>query len=553
MTPTPGGDAAGARAAKPAAPPRVPWRALALAALGLLLVPAAPLAGEAEPATCEPAAVLDAYGLGSPGDELARMAAVAGSAPLRPDLVRRPADRSTTLCAGGPALPMGWRTTAAPAGGLALVPGTLTLFGNTSYPHDFNDGALWQGKGVATQLAGGVAFRTGVFSAAIAPSIAWQQNAAFRTVPTGRTGPLEYMDPWYGNGLDMPQRFGHDPFWTLSPGQSYLRLDHAGFALGVSTENMWWGPAVRNSILMSNTAAGFPHAFAGTGRPVEIGIGRLEAQAYMGRLDRSKYFPDRSHPYFYALVVDYEPRWVPGLFLGAAYVNLRSCACLSGGVDPNGLVSAFGRWVFPEAGFEVYGEWAREDWAANFADLMREPDHAQAFTIGLQRVWVASGRWVRVRAEATDLAPLRPPRDWRPGPVMYYIHGGNLSYTNGGQLIGAAIGPGGSSQYLGVDVLTPSGWYGGYLERIRRHEDVYLYSLGGPPALNDVELTAGVRHVRSFETLDLAVELAFSYRYSRDFVAGIQTNARLAVELAFWGPSRGAPGVPVRDSHSSSK
>ncbi len=67
-------------------------------------------------------------------------------------------------------------------------------------------------------------------------------------MPTGQTGPLEYMDPWYGTSLDMPQRFGADPFWTLSPGQSYLRLDHAGLAAGVSTENMWWGPAVRNSI-----------------------------------------------------------------------------------------------------------------------------------------------------------------------------------------------------------------------------------------------------------------------------------------------------------------
>lgn len=193
--------------------------------------------------------------------------------------IRRPSDRATPLCTGGPALPLG-REAPLPDPGptLELVPGTLNIYGNTAYPHDSNDGALWHGKGASAQLAAGVAFRWGILSAAVAPSVAWQQNAAFQIVPNGRTGNLAFMDPWCGDGIDLPQRFGGGPFWTASAGQSYLRLDYQGFAAGISTENMWWGPGMRSSILMSNTAAGFPHAVAGTGRPVDVGIGKLEAQ-----------------------------------------------------------------------------------------------------------------------------------------------------------------------------------------------------------------------------------------------------------------------------------
>jgi hypothetical protein len=523
---------------------------LAFAVLGLLVAPSGPSAEEGQPKACESSSVLEAYGLGTPWDDLARMAQDVGAAPLRPDLIRRPADRSIPVCAGGPALPMGRE--APPPGGpgptLELVPGILDVYGNATYPRDSNDGALWQGKGMSAQLALGGAFRWGILSAAIVPSVAWQQNVAFRLVPNGRTGDLAYMDPWYppsppdvrGDWLDMPQRFGPTPFWTVSPGQSYLRLDYGGFATGISTENMWWGPAMLNSILMSNTAAGFPHAFLGTARPVDIGIGKLEAQVYMGRLDRSKYFPDQGHAWFYALIMDYEPRWVPGLYLGLAWVNLKTCACLEGAVDSNSLAGLYGRWVFPPVGFEVYGEWMREDYAGSWQDFMMQPDHSQGFTLGLQKVWAGSGNWVRFRAEATDVAPLRPPLEYRPA-VTYYVHGGNLSYTNGGQLIGAAIGPGGSSQYLGVDLLTNSGWYGGYLERVRRHEDVYLYQLAGQMVKDDAEITVGLRYVHSFGILDLGVDLAFSHRYGWDFM-GSATNAHLGVELTLWPPRTGPPG-----------
>ena len=511
--------------------------ALLSAALGSLLMPTPSLADEDRQATCETASTFEAYGLGTPWDDLARLAQDAGAAPLRPEIIRRAADRSTPLCADGPTPPLG--RLAQPGAGppLEILPGTLYASANSTYPSGFNDGALWQGKGVSTQLALGVAGRWGVLSAAIAPSIAWQQNADFEIVPNGQTGDLAFMNPWYGSGIDFPQRFGDAPFWTVSPGQSYLRLDYAGFAAAISTENMWWGPGLRNSILMSNTAAGFPHALLGTGRPVDIGIGKLEAQLYMGRLDRSRYFTDQGHAWFYGLVMDYEPRWVRGLYLGLAGANLKNCACVSTSGDTNSLFALYWRWVFPPAGFEIYGEWTREDYASNLADVVRQLDHSSGYTLGLQKVWAGPGSWVRLLTELTDTEPSEPPQPGRPA-VAYYTHGSNLSYTNGGQLIGTGAGPGASSQYLAVDVLTPSGWYGGYFERVRRNHFAFLYVLGAPPNKGDVELTLGLRHVRSLGMLDLGLNLAGSYRYNRDFI-GNEANVHLGVEVTLWPARQG--------------
>src|SRR5512143_2407707 len=203
--------------------PRSVRRASAALALACLLAPAPALAEEAAAAACEAGPVLEAYGLGSAWDELARMAVDVGAAPLRSDFLRRPADRSVPLCADGPAVPLGRRAPPPGAGpALELVPGVLDLYGNSAYPRDANDGALWQGKGGSAQLTAGAAFRWGILSAAVAPSVAWQQNADFPIVPNGRPGNLRFMIPWYDDGLDLPQRFGDQPFWTASPGQSYL-------------------------------------------------------------------------------------------------------------------------------------------------------------------------------------------------------------------------------------------------------------------------------------------------------------------------------------------
>ena len=113
------------------------------------------------------------------------------------------------------------------------------------------------------------------------------------------------------------------------PGQSA-----AGFQLGsiskrVSTLNLWWGPGVRYSLLMSNNAPGFMHFYIRIKRPAETPIGNFGLQLIGSRLDSDSTRPyenmnlkltRESYPatwrYQSAFVLSYQPKWIPGLFVG---------------------------------------------------------------------------------------------------------------------------------------------------------------------------------------------------------------------------------------------
>lgn len=526
----------------------------ALAVASAAALPAAPRADDEPP--CTPGETFAVDGFRDPFDDLARVGELTGAVAPAPRLIRRGGLRLETTCAEV-ALP--WRLAPAPTAGkafLAPLPVRLESTFNSNYPSGQNDGLLWAGRGVSAFATVGVAGRAGPLSFALAPEFAWSQNRAFELVPNGQSGDLRFMNPWYGDGIDYPQRFGADPVSAWAPGQSYLRLDLWNVALGVSSENLWFGPGMRNAIAMSSAAAGFPHVFLGTSHPADIWIGTVEAKVLWGRLERSSYVPDATHPLLTALVVDYTPRWLPRLSVGLARVQLQVWNDLrfrdwfpfvqsfekknltSWYNDPTGnnandnqLASVFGRWTFPESALEVYAEWAREDHENSWEMFIREPDHSQAYLLGLHKVFRTGGRWVRFNAEVTHLQELFPASNPRGNPV-YYTHGNDLSYTNRGQLLGAWIGPGADSQTIAVDVFDGHGRIGGYLERVRRNDAVYWLTID-PQQLgisHDTEVTAAVRQVFFAGPVDVSWEAAASYRWDRDFLRN-EPNLRVALQV----------------------
>jgi hypothetical protein len=512
----------------------------------------------AEERACPPGPTVLTDGLGGPAEDLLRLAELTGAAPLEPGLIRRAAPRARVLCADSPALP--WAPTAAPQGDrwVAAVPLRLTTVFNTRYPSGGNDGLLWAGRGASSLVAGGLAFRWGALSGVLQPEAAWSQNDGFAIQPNGAAGELAYGSAYYRGAIDLPQRFGAGPFSAAGLGDSVLRLDWKGVALGVSNERMWWGPGLRNAILLSGNAAGFPHAFLGTSRPVDVWIGEVEATAVWGRLTRTDYVEGGRDPLFVGLAVDYAPRWVPGLTVGLGRTFLQPWegrAALDyvpflqsfwkkdldawyGATDDdpedNQLASLWWRWVFPAAGLELYGEWAREDHDWSVYRFIEDFDHTQAYLLGLQKVFPLSARrFVRLHVEVIDLQEARPPTSER-GMPTWYTHGADLGYTNGGEVLGAWIGPGADSQRLAVDVFGPRGRIGGFVERVRRNE-AYFYRvvepIPGEEAGHDAELTAGVRQVLFAGPVDVSWELSASYRWNRDFF-GDEPNFRGMLQLA---------------------
>ena len=518
-------------------------------------------------------------GFGSARHDVQRISEIAGLVPVSAGLARRGSGADATGACGASIWGPAADTTARP---FRLLPLEASTFGNSGYATDRNNGAAWNGRGLNARIAGGVGLEYGPLSVALRPAIIWQQNADFDTKRVTNLRYYELVYPWHGHRIDYPQRFGESSFWTFDPGQSHVRLAGFGAALGASTENMWWGPALRNPILMSNTAAGIPHVFLGTDGAVATPIGRVQAEVIWSRLRESEWFDTIStndERIFTGVVASWAPRWVAGLEVGGARVYYRTIP--PGGLEfrdyipflepvfkenlvdeenPTGddrsdqLLSLFGRWVFPHSGLELYGEWAKNDHNNSLDDFVQEPEHATGWTWGLQKLFdpdgAADARVVRTWFEATHLDRAITRLDRRHG--SFYTHGiAQGGYTHEGQLLGASVGPGGNAQALGADLIHTRGAFGFYVERLRRDSDEYYRTQkrwagdpgnsGGNPNrecacsewTQDVELTLGSRATLLMRDFELNAALAYSHRRHRNFLNRDESNVVVELGAAF--------------------
>lgn len=476
--------------------------------------------------TVPPSALQRTAALGTLEDELVRLFEITDTAAGDGRLVRR---LSTPMSA---------------ASGLevGMLPARIVLVSNSGYAAGGNDGRLWAGRGVSALFSAGARGRWGPVSAALAPDLAYQQNSEFEIRNRSRPGYSPYTDP-FSAGIDLPQRFGAEPFTSVGLGQSHVRVDVGGFAGGWSTENLWWGPAMRYPLLMSNNGPGFPHVFTGTGRPIDVWIGDLEAELIWGRLRESGYFdenPENDYTGLVGLAASFSPHVLPGLSVGFARVyqyrdgdggwlsDFSPVVEVLGGAGANRpgneLFSVFGRWAFPESGAELYGEWGRDDRWHDWKELVQEPDHSQAYMLGFQKVTpLDEATAIRVHLEMVALQELGELRgSSRPLPVWYTHSRVRQGYTHRGQLLAAWIGPGADAQFLGVDAILGWGMAGLFLERVRRN-DATGAALDGRrfwPREHDTELIFGLRGLYpATPAITIGGRASYGYRFNRNFVA----------------------------------
>jgi hypothetical protein len=562
---------------------------LAFVALLTLAHPAAPQpsmgTGEAAVA-CPTPLRLGQIGLTDPHADFARAAQLTGVSPGRSFLIRRSGgERGIEICADEVTTPWSRPPDAHRLpGGLEVewLPLVSSSHYNTAYPRDRNYGVLWAGRGLSAELHGGLALRWGPLSAAAAPTLHYSQNRAYEIIEAAPpSGFSRYIYRGHPHNIDWPQRPGDRPISGIDAGQSYLRLDASHLALGLSNENLWWGPARRHPLLMSNTAPGFPHIFLGSSDPVDLWIGHLEGQAIWGRLQESEYFdnnPANDRRLLAGLVVSFEPRWVRGLYLGAARSYLREVPV--GGLSTsdwllspyrgirdnplgrghpeadNQLFSVFARWAPPRSGFEAYFEFARDDHWEDLEDLIAEPEVSGAYTLGFQKVLPRGEHWLRIAGELTQIADPLP--TLRRPLFTIYTHGQlRQGYTHRGRLLGAAIGPSANAQFLGVDLFTPSGRRGVFVERIRYDVDANReqwerrYGAAGA----DVEWSIGIDQHLFLPRFDLGWSLTHSYRRNRHYLGlfaaepyfHTERNWSLRFDLA-WRPGSRAPLTALRES-----
>jgi len=536
----------------------------ALAALALLL--AAPPA----PPGCS-VFDLSLAEVGSLEEELARSAGLTGAAPEALGLVRRPSGaRPLLLCAGEAPRQAPDREPAAEPVLELVPPRSLTSF-RGGWAGDRNDGALWAGRGLSASLSTGLRARWRWLTAQLSPLVAWQQNRPFDVPRSSFPGLSPWANPFDRGQIDLPLRMGPDPFVTFDLGDTFLRADLGPFALGFSNENLWWGPGIRNALLMSNSAAGIPHLFAGTSRPVDVWLGWLEAEAMWGQLRPSRWFDGDTgnRRLFEGAVVTFAPAFDRDLTLGMArvwvfpdrnvnrdaYLNpvvpvfLRAFPSQSRNGRENQLFSFLGRWAFPAVQLEVYGEWAHDDFSYTAVGFLMEERHASAWTFGLQKLFAAGRGWVRLQLEATStfVQPHLPTGH----DAIVYTHNFDLhGYTHGGQMIGAGLGPQGEAWTVGLDGFLGAGRLGLSVERIL-HDEHYYYTVVGPaqtaannPRTHDLEMVYGLRGAWAWREWDLTWELSASDRHLVHFQKH-EGSFDALLRLGWWPGRTEAPALPA--------
>jgi hypothetical protein len=369
-------------------------------------------------------------------------------------------------------------------GRVELLPLQFTNQLNTSTPYGWNDGLMIPARGYQTYLSAGFFFKYGVFQAQFRPEAVWAANVKYEGFPTENPGLLQSYFAYQYNRIDQPDRLAKGSYSRLNIGQSYVGFSAAGLFLGLSSENLTWGPGKYNSLLLSNNAPGFSHLTLKTNKAINIGIGTLESQLYVGKLIGSgvgsDYFnssfyqaPRDDWRYFSGFMMTYSPKGVRGLSLGAAKVVQQYFTDTKefGNYLPiftnffrrknnfsddlysrDHLMSIFARWNWRKANAEVYFEFGRNDSPYNPRALLISLDHSRAFLYGFSKL-IDFPRIdqsnIQFSFEVTQLEQsvnyvIIDALNWY---THYQVRQG---YTNRGQVIGAGIGPGSNSQSLEV-------------------------------------------------------------------------------------------------------
>jgi hypothetical protein len=434
----------------------------------------------------------------------------------------------------------------------ALVSPRAELTWNSRLPFERNMDGVWSGRGVTTMLSGGAIAECGRLRVAIVPDVWYAQNRAFPILASAGAGRSAFNNPFYSGreaSADLPLRFGSRSLAVLQPGQSSAELDAGYVTIGAGSEPQWWGPALRNGLVMTNHAAGIPSVYLRTSRPVHSRLGNAEARWMVGALTESPYFdvdPANDLRSISGLIVTLSPAFDTTLTLGVSRVvyapipgalalparfldavarwgpaaNVRTATF---GRAADQLSSIFGRWVVPSSGFEAYAEWARVILPASLRSLLLAPQYSQGYTVGAQWLSAPDTRitaW-RAQVEATMLEQPRPSRTEEP-PAFYVSTTVAQGYTQRGRAIGAMIGTGGSSQFLAVDRRRPTWTAGLVLGRIRwNNEQYYRRPSGNLGLAHDVSLYAGLRGRYALREFDLSADIISEKRLNYLFQSNV--------------------------------
>ena len=393
---------------------------------------------------------------------------------------------------------------------------------NSKKPYNRNNGTMIPNRGYQHIISPGLFIKLGPLSVQLKPEHHYAENKNFEGFSDNHYPVIwrERYKLW--NHIDMPERFGSDQHNKTSLGQSSIRFNWKNLSLGISNENIWWGPSLRNSIMMSNHAKGFKHITFNTISPVKSFIGNFEWQFITGRLENSGFTPPRTDYEFagtklyvpkinqngatddwrflQGFIFSYSPKWIDGLSLGfIRWVQMYS-DLIKGNywwmernnnlfpvfqnlfrskdryedyeAQTDQAAGIFLKWFWKESKSEFYFEFYHNDSKNNIRDLILDSDHSRAATLGLQKVFKINNQnflfnweWTQMEQSASRL--IRNAGSWYEHSWVYD------GYTNNGEVLGSSIGPGSNSHYISLNRIRGNEKIGIGFEIVDQDNDFY--------------------------------------------------------------------------------
>ena len=197
--------------------------------------------------------------------------------------------------------------------------------------------------------------------------------------------------------------------------------------------------------------------------------------------------PENDKRFMSGLVLTYQPKWIPGLFLGYGSVNhvYRDDITAIGDIlpifngrkGPDNIVdntiskrqqfgSGFFRWLSAEGHFEFYGEYGTRGNSKTLNDFMITPESGRAFTFGFSHLMSLKkpGHYFQISSEMTQTG--QTIREDIRGLKTWYVHDHVVEgYTHNGQVLGAGNGPASNVIFLELAWVNKMNRIGFQMER----------------------------------------------------------------------------------------
>ena len=468
---------------------------------------------------------------------------------------------------------------------------------NSHHPYNRNNGTMIPNKGYQHIISPGIFIKTGPLTIQFKPEHHYSENKNFDGFWEGHYSVIWAKRYRLWNRIDMPERFGTKNHNKTTFGQSSIRLNWKSISLGISNENLWWGPSLRNSIMMSNHAQGFKHITFNTLKPISTLIGNFEWQIITGRLENSGFTPPRTDfehagtklyvpkinqlfetndwRYLQGLIFSYSPKWIDGLSFGfirwvqmysaliegkynwinykrnyfPIFDNLfrRDNSLVDYEIQTNEAAGLFLKWFWKDSKAEIYVEFHHNDSKVNLRDLLLDSDHSRAATIGLQKIFNINKdnflfNWEWTKMEQTASRLIRNAASWY---EHYYVFDG---FTNKGEVLGSSIGPGSNSHYLSINRIRNQELIGFGVEIIDNDNDFYHEAFA---SANDFrrywkDINLHLKYNKSFKHFNLSSNFVYirslNYQWELDDYAEPYyhpgrdvNNFHLSLKLTYFG------------------